>query len=51
MNLALSRPLVSLRNLMILAAKGEDKKSKKQLKQGLKTIFLSPPLLSIFQQI
>jgi hypothetical protein len=28
--------------------KGEGKKSRKQLKQGLKKIFLSPPLLSIF---
>ena len=35
-NLALWRPLVSLRNLTILAAKGEDKKSRKQLKQGSK---------------
>jgi len=35
---------------MLLAAKGEDKKSGKQLKQGSKKIFLSPPLLSIFQQ-
>jgi len=36
---------------MILAAKKEDKKSRKQLKQGLKKkIFLSPPLLSILQQ-
>jgi hypothetical protein len=35
---------------MILAAKREDKKSRKQLKQGSKKIFISPPLLSIFQQ-
>jgi hypothetical protein len=35
---------------MILAAKGKDKESRKQLKQGLKKKFLSPSLLSIFQQ-
>jgi hypothetical protein len=29
---------------MILAAKGKDKESRKQLKQGSKKIFLSPPL-------
>jgi len=29
-------------------SKGEDKKSRKQLKQGSKKIFISPPLLSIF---
>jgi hypothetical protein len=34
---------------MILAAKGKDKGSRKQLKQGFKKIFLSL-LLSIFQQ-
>jgi hypothetical protein len=33
---------------MILAAKGKDKESRKQLKQGSKKIFISPPLLSIF---
>jgi hypothetical protein len=38
MNLASWRLLISLRNLMILAAKGEDKESKKQLKQDSKNI-------------
>jgi hypothetical protein len=35
---------------MLLASKEEDTKSRKQLKQGLKKIFLSPLFLSIFQQ-
>jgi hypothetical protein len=38
MNLASWRLLISLRNLTILAAKGEDKESKKQLKQDSKNI-------------
>jgi hypothetical protein len=38
MNLASWRLLISLRNLMILATKGEDKESKKQLKQDSKNI-------------
>ena len=38
MNLTLWRLLIGLRNLTILAAKGEDKESRKQLKQGSKNI-------------
>jgi len=40
MSLASWRLLISLRILMILAAKGKDKESRRQLKQGSKNISL-----------